>query len=142
MSFFNKNIEAIECFSLAIKIKKDYADAYLNRGEVYFKINNYKSAINDFETCINYDREKDNGTLLYAKLRICDWNNINEKINYLKNKILNNNSFINPFISLIVSDSTYLQKKNIENLNLNNNIIKVNNFNINLNKKIKIDYIL
>jgi protein O-GlcNAc transferase len=141
LSFFNKNIEAIECFSSAIKIKKDYVDAYFNRGETYFKINNFKSAINDLETSINYDREKDNGTLLSAKLRICDWNNINETINYLKNKILNNNSFIDPFISLIVSDSTYLQKKNIENLNLKNNIIKVNNFNINFNKKIKVGYV-
>jgi len=141
LSFFNKNIEAIECFSLAIKIKTDYVDAYFNRGEAYFKINNIKSAINDLETSINYDREKDSGTLLSAKLRICDWNNINEKISYLKKKILNNNSFINPFISLIVSDSTYLQKKNIENLNLKNNIIKVNNFNINFKKKIKIGYV-
>ena len=33
------------------------------------------------------------------------------------------------------------KKKNVENLNLNNNIIKVNNFNINFNKKIKIGYI-
>lgn len=72
------------------------------------------------------------------KLRICDWNNIDEKINYLKNKILKNNSFINPFISLIISDSTYLQKENIENFNLKNNIIKVNNFNINFKKKLKL----
>ena len=141
LSFFNKNIEAIECFSLAIKIKKDYVDAYFNRGETYFKINKIKSAINDLETSIDYDREKDNGTLLSAKLRICDWSNIDEKINYLKNKILKNNSFINPFISLIISDSTYLQKKNIENLNLKNNIIKVNNFNINFKKKIKVGYV-
>jgi protein O-GlcNAc transferase len=141
LSFFNKNIEAIECFSLAIKIKKDYVDAYFNRGEAYFKSNNFKSAINDLETSINYDSDKDSGTLVSAKLKICDWSNINEKINYLKNKILNNDSFINPFVSLIVSDSTYLQKKNIENLNLKNNIIKVNNFNINFKKKIKVGYV-
>ena len=141
LSFFNKNIEAIECFSLAIKIKKDYGDGYFNRGEAYFKIKNFKSAINDLENSINYDREKDSGTLLSAKLTICDWDNIDKKIYYLKNKILNNNSFIHPFVSLIISDSTYLQKKNIENLNLKNNIIKVSNFTINSKKKIKIGYI-
>ena len=141
LSSFNKNIEAIECFSLAIKIKKDYGDGYFNRGEAYFKIKNFKSAINDLENSINYDREKDSGTLLSAKLTICDWDNIEKKIYYLKNKILNNNSFIHPFVSLIISDSTYLQKKNIENLNLKNNIIKVSNFTINSKKKIKIGYI-
>ena len=140
-SNFNKNIEAIECFAMAIKIKKNYSDAYLNRGETYYKINDFKSAIEDLETCIKYDEEKNRGTLLLAKLKSGSWNKINKQINYLKKKILENNSFIIPFASLVITDSTYLQKKNIENLNLINNLITDKNIYINLKKKIKIGYI-
>lgn len=141
-SFFEKPIQAIECFSAAIKIKKDYADAYYSRGETYYKINNFKSAINDFEISFKYNGDKDRGTLLIAKLKIGDWNDIEKKINYFKKKILNSSSFIHPFISLIISDCPYFQKKNTENLNLSNNIIETNNnFNVNFKKKIKIGYV-
>ena len=141
-SFFEKPIQAIEYFSAAIKIKKDYANAYYSRGEAYYKINNFKSAINDFEISFKYNGDKDRGTLLMAKLKIGDWNDIEKRINYFKKKILNSSSFIHPFISLIISDSSYFQKKNIENLNLSNNIIETNNnFTVNFKKKIKIGYV-
>ena len=61
----------------------------------------------DLETSINYDREKDNGTLLSAKLRICDWNNINEKINeykeYRNSECTLDNGYTPPIINGIIN---------------------------------------
>ena len=126
---------------MEIKIKKNYSDAYLNRGETYYKINNFKSAIKDLETSIIYDDEKDRGTLFFARLKTGNWNKINEQVDNLKKKILSTNFSILPFYSLSLTDSTFLQKKNFESFIYNLNIKKNISFNKKKKNKIKVGYI-
>jgi predicted O-linked N-acetylglucosamine transferase (SPINDLY family) len=137
----NKNIEAIKYFSLAIQIKTDYSDAYLQRGEAYYELGNFALAINDLENAIKYNQDNDRGVLFLAKLKSGNWDKINEYVNYLKVKILKTNFSILPFCSLPLTDSLYLQKKNVKNFIGNLNIQRNISISLLKSEKIKIGYI-
>jgi len=47
------NQSAISDFSIAIKIKNDYSEAYLNRAKIYFKIGSKEKGIGDCKSAIN-----------------------------------------------------------------------------------------
>jgi predicted O-linked N-acetylglucosamine transferase (SPINDLY family) len=138
---FNKNIEAIKYFSLAIQIKRDYSDAYLQRGETYYALGNFSLAINDLKNAIKYNQDNDRGVLFLAKLKSGNWDKINEYVDNLKKKILNTNFSIIPFCSLPLTDSLFLQKKNVQNFIGNLNIQKKISISLLKNDRIKIGYI-
>jgi tetratricopeptide (TPR) repeat protein len=50
----NRNFtEAIRCYTEAIKLKSDFIDVYINRGNVYRSIGSYENAINDYNQFIS-----------------------------------------------------------------------------------------
>ena len=53
----NKNLEAIEAFKKAIKLKKNFSQAYNNLGNVYKKIHKIENAIENYRLAIKYDEK-------------------------------------------------------------------------------------
>lgn len=55
----NKNKEAIEAFTKAINLRKDFGVAYMNRGLIYFnKLSEYDKALEDFNQVISFSFDK------------------------------------------------------------------------------------
>ncbi len=55
----NKNKEAIEAFTKAINLRKDFGVAYMNRGLIYFnKLSEYDKALEDFNKVISFSFDK------------------------------------------------------------------------------------
>ncbi len=60
-SFFNLGLcymgrdteKAMDCYSTAIILNDEYLAAYINRGNIYLKIDDYNSAISDFESALS-----------------------------------------------------------------------------------------
>jgi predicted O-linked N-acetylglucosamine transferase (SPINDLY family) len=138
---FEKYKESLVYFTEAIKINSNYAEGYFNRGEAYLQMNDYIMAINDLEVSIKIDPRKDNGTLFFSKLKIGEWNTIEEHRELLKKKIMETIFFIKPFISLSLTDSTSIQKKNFENFIIKKKITPTVFSRIKSDKKIRIGYI-
>jgi predicted O-linked N-acetylglucosamine transferase (SPINDLY family) len=138
---YKKYQEAIEYFSEAIKINSKYAEGYFNRGEAYLQINDYIMAVKDLEMSKKIDPRKDNGSLFFTKLKIGEWNAIEEQRELLKKQIVETNFYVKPFISLSLTDSASLQKKNFENFILKKKISQEICVTVTSHKKIKIGYI-
>ena len=60
---------AFEDFNKAISLKKDYADAYNNRGTAYAKFGQYQNAFEDFNKAISLKKDYadayDNRAIIY-----------------------------------------------------------------------------
>jgi predicted O-linked N-acetylglucosamine transferase (SPINDLY family) len=138
---YKKYREAIKYFSEAIKINPEYAEGYFNRGEAYFQINDYIMAVRDLEISKKIDPRKDNGTLFFTKLKIGEWNTIEEQRELLKKQIIETNFYVKPFISLSLTDSTSIQKRNFENFILKKKISQEVYTTMTEHKKIRIGYI-
>jgi predicted O-linked N-acetylglucosamine transferase (SPINDLY family) len=138
---YKKYQEAIKYFSKAIKINSKYAEGYFNRGEAYLQINEYIMAVSDLEMSKKIDPKKDNGSLFFAKLKIGEWNTVEEQRELLKKQIIETNFCVKPFISLSLTDSTNIQKKNFENFISKKKISHKEYIAVTTHKKIKIGYI-
>jgi protein O-GlcNAc transferase len=81
-----KEVEAIESFTMAIKLKPDYAEAYVNLGKVYHGAGDLQTAINAYKKAIEAqpDYSEAYGTLGYAYLQS---NNYQDAINVSKKAI-------------------------------------------------------
>ena len=108
--------EAIASYDKAIALNASYAEAYNNRGNALWQLNQYETAIHSYEKAIelkpNYDFLF--GTLMRAKLQICDWRQMDEQIQALVQKIERNEKASPPFPLLVVTNSAALQKKAAE----------------------------
>ncbi len=49
--------DAIDMFTQAIELKPDYANAYFNRGELHFELEQYRQAVDDYGRAIELDSQ-------------------------------------------------------------------------------------
>ena len=134
----NKNEEAIKSFNKSIELNPTHISSYRNRAYTNLRFKKFILAINDYKKIKDIHEESDDGTYLFCKSIINDWQDyeifINEIIKKIKNKIE-----IQPFYLLSLLDDCNLQKACCENYILEE---KKTNFKINFlkNKKIKLGY--
>jgi predicted O-linked N-acetylglucosamine transferase (SPINDLY family) len=105
--------KGIECFENAIKINPDFAEAYKSLGSAYKKMNQRDIALHYFEKAnkIKPDLDFILGDVFNSKMHLCDWNNFQESINNLRNKIINNEKAIDSFNLMGLIDDPALQRK-------------------------------
>jgi len=134
----NKNEEAIKSFNKSIELNPTHISSYRNRAYTNLRFKKFILAINDYKKIKDIYEESDDGTYLFCKSIINDWEDyeifINEIIKKIKNKIE-----IQPFYLLSLLDNCDLQKACCENYILEE---KKTDFKINFlkNKKIKLGY--
>ena len=133
--------EAIKNFLISIKHNKNNAQAYSNLGAIYFQKKKYSLAITNIKNAIEIDPNLNDGLLVFAKLKICDWDNLTNEINNLKNCVKQLKIFIKPFIFLNISDSPEEQKKISIKFSKKNILPEKLNINLINKKKFKIAYI-
>ena len=134
----NKNEEAIKSFNKSIELNPTHISSYRNRAYTNLRFKKFILAINDYKKIKDIHEESDDGTYLFCKSIINEWQDyeifIKEIIKKIKNKIE-----IQPFYLLSLLDDCNLQKACCENYILEE---KKTDFKINFlkNKKIKLGY--
>jgi protein O-GlcNAc transferase len=139
---------SLDSFSEAIKLNPKYSDAYYNRGNSFKLMGKLNYALNDYVFAYKLNPSLKNlfGNIFDTKNNLCDWENYNESLSYLKKQINDNKNVMSPFTSLSVFNSTKIQNK-VAKIHLSSDFgNKFKNKNINFfnenkdNKKIKIGY--
>ena len=111
---------------LSIMVPQD-KDINLQIGIIYNKINDYKNAILSYQKEFKIDPSKKylKGEIINLKLKICNWDKIQEYLESALDDVSNNNSSLTPFQLLNISDDGDLMKLCAENY-FNKHIIKKN----------------
>ena len=105
--------DALESYDKAISFMPNYANAYSNRGDVLKELNQGEAAIKSYEQAIilNPDIEFILGELFKAKMSLCSWNGLADRIEEIKTKVNNNEKASGPFSLLSIIDDPELQRK-------------------------------
>jgi predicted O-linked N-acetylglucosamine transferase (SPINDLY family) len=105
--------QAISCFEKATKINPDFAEAYKNLGNAYKKMKKRDTSLIYFEKANKMKSNLDFilGDILNSKMHLCIWDDFQESISDLRNKIVNNEKVIDSFNLLGLIDEPALQRK-------------------------------
>ncbi len=141
----NEPIKAMQSYNKTLDINPYFIEALYKRGNLFVKLGDNVKALCDFNRGleINPNYQDITACCMGAKMQVCDWENYNEDIEILKNKILKNNIVTSPFRILSFFDCPKLHLKTAENYaeaeipydNILGNIIFTRS-----NTKIKIGY--
>ena len=104
---------AIESYDRAIALRPDYAEAYTNRGNTLQELKQHRSAVESYSRAIalNPDYEFLSGTLLHARMHICDWSNAESQAAALFERIERGEKASLPFPVLALTADGVLQRK-------------------------------
>ena len=107
---------ALQSFDQAIALNSDNADAWYNRGDALFDLKQYEAAIQSYDRAIALkpDIEYLFGIRLHARMRICDWHDIDDQLAQLAERIGRKEKAAFPFPVLALTDSPPLQRKAAE----------------------------
>ena len=105
--------QALMSYNQAIKINHDYAESYSNRGSILHYLKRFDESIASYEQALAIDPKIDFifGTLLHAKMFICDWQDCAQQIDALGLRIMNGEKVCPPFPLLSMIESPEIQKK-------------------------------
>src|SRR5262249_9921413 len=108
--------EALASYDRAIALKPDFAEAYSNRGNALMDLQRPTEALAGYDKpiALKPDCEFLYGSLIFTKLRICDWSNLETEIAQLVHKIDCAEKVAVPFPVLAVTNSPALQRKAAE----------------------------
>ena len=105
--------DALESYDKAIYFMPNYANAHSNRGDALKELNQGEAAIKSYEQAIilNPDIEFILGELFKAKMSLCSWSGLADRIEEIKTKVNNNEKASGPFSLLSIIDDPELQRK-------------------------------
>ena len=108
--------EALKSYDRAIALNPDYAEAYSNRGNVLKELKRFDEAVASYDRAIALKPDIDFilGESLYTKMKLCIWNNFQNCLTELTDKINNGESVSNPFPILALIDDPNIQRKTSE----------------------------
>jgi protein O-GlcNAc transferase len=113
LKMLNQFNEAMESYNSAIKLKPDFVEVYVERGAVLVKLRQLDEAVASYEKALALkpDFEYLLGTLLYTKLKLCDWHDLQINTNELLKRINADEKYSPGFPLLYLTNSLSVQKK-------------------------------
>tara|TARA_B100001778_G_scaffold228344_1_gene189716 strand:+ start:91 stop:2022 length:1932 start_codon:yes stop_codon:yes gene_type:complete len=113
---FSNFDKALESFKKSIEINQNYYLALNNLGNTYLEIKNYELAKKYYKKLyeIYPDYEFILGKLVYSKMFLCEWHELNFLVDKMKIALDENKKVVAPFILLALIDSPELQLKSSE----------------------------
>jgi predicted O-linked N-acetylglucosamine transferase (SPINDLY family) len=104
--------EAITHYDKALSIKPDYAEAYCNKGVTLIELKRYEEAITHCDKALSLKPDIDwlLGNLLYSRIQICEWSEIESDTQTLIINIQKNKRIISPFTALALIDDPKVHK--------------------------------
>ena len=120
-AWFNKGLalnelkryeEAITHYDKALSINPDYAEAYCNKGVTLIELKRYEEAITHCDKALSLKPDIDwlLGNLLYSRIQICEWSEIESDTQTLIINIQKNKRIISPFTALALIDDPKVHK--------------------------------
>ena len=108
--------DAIVSYDKAIALNPDFAAAHNNRGNALMVLNRPDEALASYEKAIALkpDFEFLHGNLIFMKMMICDWSNLETQIGQLAHKIDRAEKVAQPIILLAGTNLPELQRKAAE----------------------------
>ncbi len=108
--------EALASLDRAIALKPDFAEAYNNRGHIYQNLHHYNEACASFKTSFSLNPGLDYllGSMLHAKMHLCDWRDFDLLHSRLIAAIAANQKVSNPFPVLALTGNPDVQKSSSE----------------------------
>ncbi len=110
----NKLEDAIKNFNLSLSFNQSHQDSLYSLAVSYREIKNFikskKIFTKLYELNNNYNYLL--GSIFFINNRICNWDNYEENLELIKNKILNNKKCITPWAALSIFDSPEIQMIN------------------------------
>lgn len=102
--------EALAAYEQAIRLSPKYAQAWLNKASFLHEQKQYPQAISAYQKALELDPRLHYaaGEMLHAKLKICDWSNLDVEIKHLEKSIENDQPASSPFPIVVVSPSEAL----------------------------------
>ena len=99
--------DALAAYEQAIKLRPDYAQAWANKASFLHDQKQYLQAIAAYKEALRIDPNIPYaaGEMLHARMKICDWENIEVEINSLEVAIANNQLASSPFPVVVASSS-------------------------------------
>ncbi len=118
--------------------------AYIQKADIYFDLNQLDEAIKNYKNALSLDSKESFllGTMIHAKTKICDWENLDNELKDIEKKIKDKKKVSTPYPVTTFFDSPYLQLEASKIMN-KEYILKYtldNNFSKKKFKKIKIGY--
>ncbi len=123
---------ALDDCNKAIKIKPNSAEAYNNRGIILSKLNKIEFALESYKKAFSINPNLDflHGSLVYCKMNLCEWDNLDNDLKSLNKGINEGKTIATPYSTIHFFDSPNIQRKCAENfvkkkyeININNNLI-------------------
>lgn len=104
---------AIDSYTKAIELKPDYIDAHYNLALLHQELNQLESALEGFEKVLslNPDYEYLAGTILYTRMRLCEWTNYDADLERLGNQIGEGQKVSPGFPAVTLLDSPSIQRR-------------------------------
>jgi len=108
--------DALASYDKAIALKPDYAQAYFNHGTTLLELKRLEDALASYDKAIALkpDYEFLFGTLLHAKMHICDFTNVDSQFAQISEQIIRGERVSIPFPLLAISGSLEVQRKAAE----------------------------
>ena len=107
---------ALKSCKQALAIKPDYAEAHYNLGGTLEGLGKLDEAVESYDRAIilKPDINFILGVLLHTKMHLCIWDDLENRLNELTNKINNGEKVIVPFALLALIDNPDIQRKAAE----------------------------
>ncbi|QWD05861.1 tetratricopeptide repeat protein [Polynucleobacter paneuropaeus] len=105
--------EALECYDHALVLNPSYIQALSNKANIFVMMKLYEEALIPYQKALSvqFDHEWIEGAFLDCEMKMCSWNNVQEKTHLLSQKIGKNEKVINPFQYISLDDDAGMQKK-------------------------------
>ena len=109
----NRLDEAFANYNRAIALKEIYPEAHFNRGWILARQRKYPEALQSYQRAIEEKRNIDYGlgTVLTLKMRLFDWQGLDEMASEIIDQIAKGERSATPFSVLAFSDSLEIQRK-------------------------------
>jgi predicted O-linked N-acetylglucosamine transferase (SPINDLY family) len=104
---------AIDSYTRAIDLRPDYVDAHYNLALLRQELNQLDSALQGFEKVLSLDPDYEYlaGTLLYTRMRLCEWKNHDADLERLSNLVRAGQKVSPGFPAVTLIDSPSLQRR-------------------------------
>jgi protein O-GlcNAc transferase len=108
--------EAIAHYDKALSLKSDYHEAWANKGVTLHELKRYEEAIAHYDKALSLKSDINwlQGYLVHLKMKIGAWNNFQEDVDSIVNKLNFHQKSSSPFEILSLIDDASLLKKSSE----------------------------
>ncbi|MBV8402908.1 MAG: tetratricopeptide repeat protein [Gammaproteobacteria bacterium] len=108
--------EALDSYARALSIDPDYLPAHYNRGNALRGLQRFDDSLDSYTRALEINPDFDwlFGTWLHAKMRLCEWGDLDSRIAELTAKITSGHKTCSPFALLSLVDSPSLQRQAAE----------------------------